>query len=61
MDWVLGKVPDQSFCDPSAGNIEVTDLISANDFVESLEVLLMALEVLHKQAESRGLKVLRMW
>ena len=50
MDWVLGRVVDQSHCGASVGNIKITDFVFANDamiFAESLEVLMMALEALH--------------
>ena len=50
MDWVLGKVADQSHCGASFGNSKVADLVYADDAVivaELLEVLVMALEVLH--------------
>ena len=60
MDWVLGKVADQSHCGASVGNTMVTDLVFADDAVilaESLEVLVMALEVLHEEAKPLGLKV----
>ena len=60
MDWVLGKVADQSHCGASVGNSKVTDLVFADDAVilaESLEVLVMALEVLHEEAKPLGLEV----
>ena len=60
MDWVLGRVVDQSHCGASVGNTKVTDLVFADDAVllaESLEVLVMALEALHEEAKPLGLKV----
>ncbi|KAG0729032.1 tRNA (uracil(54)-C(5))-methyltransferase [Chionoecetes opilio] len=60
MDWVLGKVVDQSDCGASVGNTKITDLVFADDaviFAESLEVLVMALEALHEEAKPLGLKV----
>ena len=33
MDWVLGKVADQSRCGASVGNTKVTDLVFADDAV----------------------------
>ena len=45
MDWVLGRVVEQSHCGASVGNTEITDLIFADDaaiFAESLAVLVMA-------------------
>ena len=43
----------------SVGNTEITDLVFADDaaiFAESLEVLIMALEVLHEEVKPLGLK-----
>ncbi|KAG0721849.1 Mitochondrial ribonuclease P protein 1 [Chionoecetes opilio] len=60
MDWVLGKVVDQSDCGASLGNTKITDLVFADDaviFAESLEVLVMALEALHEEAKPLGLEV----
>ena len=60
MDWVLGRVVDQSHCGASVGNTRVTDLVFADDAVilsESLEVLVMALEALHEEAKPLGLEV----
>ena len=48
MDWVLGRVVEQSHCGASVGNTEITDLVFADDaaiFAESFEVLVMGLEV----------------
>ena len=50
MDWVLGRVVDQSHCGASVGNTKITDLVFADDaviFTEWQEVLVMALEALH--------------
>ena len=52
MDWVLGRVVDQSHCEASVSNTQITDLVFADDaliFVESLEVLVIALEALHEE------------
>ena len=60
MDWVLGRVVEQSHCGTSVGNTEITDLVFADDaaiFAESLEVLVMALEALHEKVKSLGLRV----
>ncbi|KAG0720368.1 hypothetical protein GWK47_048652 [Chionoecetes opilio] len=60
MDWVLGKVENQSDCGASLGNTKITDLVFADDaviFAESLEVLGMALEALHEEAKPLGLEV----
>ena len=60
MDWVLGRVVEQSHCGSSVGNTEITDLVFAYDatiFAKSLEVLVMALEALHDEVKPLGLKV----
>ncbi|KAG0722252.1 hypothetical protein GWK47_044827 [Chionoecetes opilio] len=60
MDWVLGKVVDQSDCGASLGNTKITDPVFADGaviFAESLEVLVMALEALHEEAKPLGLEV----
>ncbi|KAG0711984.1 hypothetical protein GWK47_019421 [Chionoecetes opilio] len=60
MDWVLGRVVDQSDCEASLGNTKITDLVFADDaviFAESLEVLVMALVALHEEAKPLGLEV----
>ena len=54
MDWVLVRVVDQSHCGASVGNTKITDLFFADGaviFAESLEVLMMALEALQKEAK----------
>ncbi|KAG0725172.1 hypothetical protein GWK47_004781 [Chionoecetes opilio] len=59
MDWVLGKVVDQSDSGASLSNTKITDLVFADDaviFDESLEVLVMALEALHEEAKPLGLE-----
>ena len=60
MDWVLGRVIEQSHCGASVGNTEITDLVFADDaaiFAESLEVLVMALEALHEEVKPLRFKV----
>ncbi|KAG0727885.1 Metaxin-1 [Chionoecetes opilio] len=60
MDWVLGKVVDQSDCGASVSNTKITDLVFADEtviFAESLEVLVMALEALHEEAKPLELEV----
>ena len=60
MDWILGRVMEQSHCGKSVGNTEITDLVFADDapiFAESLQVLVMALEALHEKTKPLGLKV----
>ena len=58
MDWVLGRVVEQSHCGASVGKI--TDLVFADDaaiFAELLKVLVMALEALHEEVKPLGLKI----
>ena len=60
MDWVLGRVVEQIHYGASVGNTKITDLVFADDaaiFVESLEVLVMALEALHEEVKPLTLKV----
>ena len=59
MDWVLGRVIEQSHCGASVGNTEITDLVFADAaiFAESMEVLVMALEALHEEVKPLELKV----
>ena len=59
MYWVLGRVVEQSHCGASVGNTEITYLVFADDaaiFAESLEVLVMALEALHEEVKTLGLR-----
>ena len=60
MDWVLGRVVEQSHCGASVGNTKITDLVFADDtaiFAESLEVLVMALKALYEEVKPLRLKV----
>ena len=60
MDSVLGRVVEQSHCVASVGNTEIIDLVFADDavvFVESLEVLVMALEALQEEAKPLEIQV----
>ena len=62
MDWVLGRVVEQSHCGASVRNTEITDLIFADDaaiFAESLEVLVTALEALHEEVNPWDSRLLR--
>lgn len=62
MDWILGKIVDESHCQASVGDIKVNDLVFADVAVplsELLEVPMLALEVLHEEAKQLGLKVSR--
>ena len=60
MDWILGRVVDQSHCGTSIGNTKITDLVFTDDavvFAESLEVQVMALKALHEEAKPLGFRV----
>ena len=60
MNWVQGRVVEQSHCEAPVGNTKIVDLVFADDaaiFAESLEVLVMALEALHEEVKPLGLKV----
>lgn len=60
MDLVLGRAIGQSDCATSIGNTRITYLDCADKavlFVESLEVLDLALEALHEDAKFLGLQV----
>ena len=60
MDWILGRVADQSHCGASFSNVRITDLDFANDaaiLAESLEVLVLALGTFHEELKPLGLKV----
>ena len=60
IDWVLGRVVEQSHSGASVGNTQITDLVFADDaaiFAESLEVLVIALETLHEEVKPLRLKV----
>ena len=51
MDWILGRMSERSSCGASFGNVKIFDLDFANDtfiFVETLDILLGALEVLNE-------------
>ena len=60
MDWVLGRVVEQSNCGASIGNTKITDLVFVDDapiFAESLEVLVMVLDALLEEVKPLGLKL----
>ena len=60
MDWILGRKSERSSCGASLGNVKTSDLDFADDaviFVETLDSLLGALEVLNEQSEPLGLRV----
>ncbi|KAG0720187.1 hypothetical protein GWK47_048978 [Chionoecetes opilio] len=53
MDWVLGKIVDQSDCGASLGNIKITELVFADDAVIFAE----SEEALHEEAKALGFEV----
>ena len=60
VDWVLDRVVDQSHCGTCVGYTKITDLVFTDDaviFAESLEVLVMDLEALNKEAKHVGPQV----
>ena len=60
MGWVLGRVVDQSHCGASVGNSKITDFVFADEavvFGESLEILVMPLEALHKEVKPLEVQV----
>ncbi|KAG2468403.1 CC162 protein, partial [Polypterus senegalus] len=60
MDWVLGKAVGSSGCRASVGEERFTDLDFADAaliFVESMEALMGALEILSEESECLGLRV----
>ena len=60
MDWILGRMSERSSCGASFGNVKISDLDFADDaviFLETLDILLGALEVLNEESEPLGLWV----
>ena len=60
MDWVLGRVVNQSHSGASVDNTKITDLVFADDaviFADLLKVLVMVLEALHEEAKPLGLQI----
>ena len=60
MDWILGCMFERSNCSASFGNVQISDLDFTDDaviFVETLDILLRALEVLNEESEPLGLRV----
>ena len=60
MDWLLGRTVGISRCGAEVGNVKITDLDFADDAVilaETLDILRLALEALHEEAEPLGLRV----
>ena len=60
MDWILRRMLERSICGASFGNVNNSDLDFADDaviFAETLDILLVALEVLNEESESLVLRV----
>ena len=60
MDWILGRLSDRSSSGASFGNVKIYYLDFADDadiFAETLDILLVALEVLNEESEPLGLWV----
>ena len=60
MDWILGRMSEKSSCGASFGNVKISDLDFADYaviFMETLDILLGALEVLNEESEPLGLRV----
>ena len=56
-DWILGRRSERSSIGASFGNVKISDLDFADVaviFVESLDILLGALEVLNEESEPLG-------
>ena len=54
MDWILGRMSERSSCGAFFGNVKISDLDFADDgviFVETLDILLGALELLNEESE----------
>ena len=60
MDWILGRMSERSSCSASFGNVKISDLDFTDDaviFVETLDILLRAVEVLNEESEPLRLRV----
>ena len=60
MDWILRRMFERSSCGASFWNVSISDLYFADDaviFVETLDILLGALELLNEESEPLGLWV----
>ena len=60
MEWILGRLAESSNCCALFENVKISDLDFANDaviFVETLDILEGALEVLNEESEPLGLWV----
>ena len=60
MDWILGRMSERSSCSASFEKVKIFELDIAENaviFVENLDILLGALEVLNEESEPLGLWV----
>lgn len=60
IDWALNRAVGSCHCGASVGSTRVTDHVFADDtviLIESLEVLIFAVEALHEEAKHLVLKV----
>ena len=60
MDWILEWRSERSSCCTSFGNVKISNLDFSDDaviFVETLDIILGALEVLNQESELLGLWV----
>ena len=58
MNWILGRMSDRSSCGALFGNVKISDLDFTDDAViiaETLEILLVALELLNDESEAAGM------
>ena len=58
--WILGRMSKRSSCGESFRNVKISDLDFTDDavvFVETLDILLGAIEVLNEESEPLGLRV----
>ena len=60
MDWILGRMSERSGCGASFGNVKISYLDFADNaviFVETLDILMGAIEALNVELEPLGLRV----
>ena len=60
MDWILGRILERSSCGASFAKMTASSVKSRSEmltFPETLEILLLALEVLNEELEPLGLRV----
>ena len=60
MDCILGRMSERSCCGASFGNVKISDLDFAHDaviFMETLDILMGALEALNEESDPLSLWV----